>query len=183
MPRQKGIANLLRFGALRKSRQVDNTRKKAAFPVRACGQIAPPLLRQPEPGRFGGSTALLRQAIPAPAPATMTKMRLLDACQGNLTTRPGWFDATGPSRPQRRHPLPQRRHPDTSIGIPAPTPPSLPQRRHPGPGIPRRPYPPSRCLYPPSWHLQPSFRLAPESIPKTATRLRNQPPEKIPKNW
>ena len=37
---------------------------------------------------FGGSTALLQQAIPAPAPAGMTKMMLSDICQSNLTTRP-----------------------------------------------------------------------------------------------
>ena len=47
-------------------------------PTRACCQIVPSFLRKQELGRFGGSTALLQQTIPAPAPAEMTKMRLLD---------------------------------------------------------------------------------------------------------
>ena len=37
---------------------------------------------------FGSSTAFIRRAIPAPAPAAMTKMRLMDTCQSSLTTRP-----------------------------------------------------------------------------------------------
>ena len=52
-------------------------------------QIATSFLRKQEPRCFGSSTALFQQATPAHAPAGMTKMKLLDIGQSNLTTRPG----------------------------------------------------------------------------------------------
>ena len=48
-----------------------------------------------EPWLFGGNTALLQQAIPAPAPAGMTKMRLSDTCQNDLTALPGRSNRNG----------------------------------------------------------------------------------------
>ena len=56
--------------------------------VRACCQNYPSFRRKPESRCCGSGTALLQQAIPAPAPAGMTKMRLFNTRQSNLTTHP-----------------------------------------------------------------------------------------------
>ena len=57
--------------------------------IRACCQIDSSFRRKPESSCFGGATTLLQQTIPAPAPAGMTKMRLLNIGQSNLTTPSG----------------------------------------------------------------------------------------------
>ena len=71
--------------------ETDAVTTPAAFSFRtmACCQIAPSFLRKQEPMCIGGSTARLRQAMPAPTTVGMTKMRLMDTCRSSLTTRPG----------------------------------------------------------------------------------------------
>ena len=68
--------------------------------IRACCQIDSSFRRKPESGRLGSSTALLHQAIPAPALAGMTRTRLLDI----LPVIPS---------PSTAIPTPSTCHPDT----------------------------------------------------------------------